>query len=473
MLSPRSDPSPNPNEVGPPAVAQRLACVKGASPERTNPITFPSFQTHRTSAREAPSLAPKLRIPSLPCSELKQQKESLELRETPNTGLTHFPGIVVQSVRAPPCQGVPMATLIRSSNLRAPPLPSLTTSHSFKLLNSSSFSVTFRNTNSRIRLFSNTFVSKPATLPVPNFLVLASSGDSPDTETETETEIQQQLQPDIQDNTDRAGNGEMSEDSSSSDDEKPDVDAPPTSPALTALKLYKEALDNNDEDKVAELEAFFKSLEDEKNALDRRVLSLSQDISVERERVLRISADFDNFRKRTDRERLSLVTNAQGELIENFLPVVDNFERAKSQIKVETEAEEKISNSYQSIYKQFFEILSSIGVLPVETVGKPFDPMKHNQVGLNFSQVLGKLIGVLNAIMREESTEYDEDVIIEQYRKGFKLGDRLLRPSMVKVSAGPGPEKPDAAESSVHEDNVTEPGQIVEDEGDTEDQTTS
>ncbi|XP_074264183.1 uncharacterized protein LOC141586763 isoform X2 [Silene latifolia] len=287
-----------------------------------------------------------------------------------------------------------MATLLRSSNLRAPPLPSLTTSHSLKLIrsSSSSFSVNFRNnTNSRLLLFSHTLVSKPATLPLPKFVVLASSRDSPD----TDTEIEPQSQPDIQDNTDGSNNGEMSEDSSS-DDGKPDVDASPTSPALSALQLYKEALDNNDEAKLAEIETFFKSMEDEKNALDRKVLSLSEDISVERERVLRISADFDNFRKRTDRERLSLVTNAQGELIENFLPVVDNFERAKSQIKVETEAEEKINNSYQSIYKQFFEIFSSIGVLPVETVGKPFDPMKDNQVGLKFSQVLGKLIGVLN-----------------------------------------------------------------------------
>ncbi|KAL2900735.1 Protein GrpE [Bienertia sinuspersici] len=159
---------------------------------------------------------------------------------------------------------------------------------------------------------------------------------------------------------------------------------------------------------------------------------MCEELSVERDRVVRISADFDNFRKRTDRERSSLVTNAQGEVIENFLAVLDNFERAKSQIKVESEAEEKINNSYQSIYKQFVEILGSVGVVPVETVGKPFDPLVGNQAGLNFSRLH-------EAIMREESTIYDEGVVVEEYRKGFKLGDRLLRPSMVKVSAGPGP----------------------------------
>ncbi|MBA0574156.1 hypothetical protein Golob_001388 [Gossypium lobatum] len=158
--------------------------------------------------------------------------------------------------------------------------------------------------------------------------------------------------------------------------------------------------------------------------------SLSEELSIEKDRVLRISADFDNFRKRTERERLSLVSNTQGEVLENLLPVLDNFERAKAQIKIETEGEEKINNSYQSIYKQLMEILGSLGVEPVETVGNLFDPMLHE------------------AIMREDSTEFEEGIILQEFRKGFKLGERLLRPSMVKVSAGPGPAKPEQGESS-------------------------
>lgn len=170
-----------------------------------------------------------------------------------------------------------------------------------------------------------------------------------------------------------------------SDEDKADTDETPSSPVITALQLYKEAIINNDESKVAELEAFFITIEDEKDALEKKVASISADFSAERDRVLRISADFDNFRKRTERERSSLMENAQGEVIENFLPVLDNFERAKNQIKIETEAEEKINNSYQSIYKQFIEILSSIGVVPVETVGKPFDPLVSVFVSLAIS----------------------------------------------------------------------------------------
>ncbi|KAH0907174.1 hypothetical protein HID58_039001 [Brassica napus] len=192
---------------------------------------------------------------------------------------------------------------------------------------------------------------------------------------------------------------------------------------IALLSSYKEALAENNEEKIAEIEASLKSIEDQKFQLEEKVATLSNELSVERDRLIRISADFDNFRKRNERERLNLVSNAQGEVVENLLAVLDNFERAKSQIKVETEGEERVTNSYQSIYKQFVEILGSLGVVTVETVGKQFDPMLHE------------------AIMREDSAEYEEGIVLEEYRKGFLLGERLLRPSMVKVSAGPGPEK--------------------------------
>ncbi|KAG9458653.1 hypothetical protein H6P81_003161 [Aristolochia fimbriata] len=203
-------------------------------------------------------------------------------------------------------------------------------------------------------------------------------------------------------------------------------DADEASPSVVTVSLqsYKEALQSGDTSKLAEVEAFLLSIENEKKSLAEKVAILSAELSIERDRVLRISADFDNFRKRTEREKLSLVENVQGEVVESLLPVLDNFERAKAQIKVETEGEGKVNDSYQSIYKQFVEILNSLGVEAVETIGKPFDPLLHE------------------AIMQEESTQYEEGVIIEEYRKGFRIGERLLRASMVKVSAGPGPAKP-------------------------------
>ncbi|KAF7148931.1 hypothetical protein RHSIM_Rhsim03G0045300 [Rhododendron simsii] len=330
------------------------------------------------------------------------------------------------------------AVLLRTPILRAPP-PRLThtnPSKSRKQLTWVSFRPKTQTYPNRCYSYypsphSSTKLSRRRLL---NLLPFASAGGET-TEIDEEEAVQE---PEIQDNLDGAvavEDGESEGDNGYAEE--------PTLAIIALLKSYKEAIASNDESRVSEIEAIIKSIEDEKNEYERKVVVLSEELSSAKERILRISADFDNFRKRTERERLSLLTNAQGEVVEDLLPVLDNFERAKAQIKVETEAEEKINNSYQSIYKQFVEILESLGVVPVETIGKPFDPLLHE------------------AIMRDESTEFEEGVIIEQYRKGFQLGDRLLRPSMVKVSAGPGPTKPEPAEPV----EVAESGSEASDEG--------
>eukprot|EP00268_Persea_americana_P018523 TRINITY_DN19274_c0_g1_i1.p1 TRINITY_DN19274_c0_g1~~TRINITY_DN19274_c0_g1_i1.p1 ORF type:complete len:383 (+),score=97.12 TRINITY_DN19274_c0_g1_i1:173-1150(+) len=303
-----------------------------------------------------------------------------------------------------------MATILRSPLLLSPSNISIKPIETQKCL---SISIRPRGLkSSKTKLFH--LPQKP--LHFPTFIPFAAYEETTETDEVEETETQESSS----DAADVDENG-------ASDGVIADTEEKPTSVIMTLLESYIEALANNDKSTVTEIEAFLLSIEDEKKSLENKVAALSQELSSERERILRISADFDNFRKRTERERLSLVTNVQGEVVENLLPVLDNFERAKSQIKVETEGEEKINNSYQSIYKQFNEILTSLGVVPVETVGNPFDPLLHE------------------AIMREESTEFEEGIIIQEFRKGSKLGERLLRPSMVKVSAGPGPAKPEGA----------------------------
>nr|XP_016485014.1 PREDICTED: protein GrpE-like [Nicotiana tabacum] len=191
----------------------------------------------------------------------------------------------------------------------------------------------------------------------------------------------------------------------------------------TLLQLYRDALANNDDSKVAEIEISLKSIEEEKIELQRKVASLTEELSSERDRVLRISADFDNFRKRTERERLSLVKNAQGEVVEKLLSILDNFERAKMQIKVATEGEEKINNSYQSISKKFGEILGSLGVETVVTVGKPFDPLAS---GIEKDPVPGK-----SRIWQEMAEELTSE-------RNQLLGERdqiVLRPSELESKA--------------------------------------
>ncbi|KAF3338534.1 grpE protein [Carex littledalei] len=257
----------------------------------------------------------------------------------------------------------------------------------------------------------------------------AASGEATEAEEATGAATAEQEGSEIEDPIDN--NSETETDSS-----VPLPEENPNSALIATLNSYKEALANKDQTKIKEIETYLLSIEEESVSLSDKVGTLTGELKTEHERLLRISADFDNFRKRTEKEKYNLMDNVKGEVIENLLPVLDNFERAKAQIKVETEGEKKINESYQSIYKQFVETLTSLGVKDVETVGNPFDPMFHE------------------AIMREDSTEYEEGIILQEFRKGFRLGDRLLRPAMVKVSAGPGPAKSDDTDMIDMEDGV-------------------
>lgn len=190
------------------------------------------------------------------------------------------------------------------------------------------------------------------------------------------------------------------------------------------MQAYKEAIAYGDARAVYEIENILYKIDKEKIELADKVSALSAEISSGKEKYLRLQADFDNYRKRSEKEKLTIRSNAQGEVIESLLPMVDSFEKAKQQLKIETEKEKKIDTSYQGIYKQFVEIMRSLRVAAVPTVGKPFDPLMHE------------------AIAREESHEFKEGIVIQEFRRGFYLGDRLLRAAMVKVSTGPGKQKP-------------------------------
>ncbi|CAM8877335.1 unnamed protein product [Rhodiola kirilowii] len=312
-----------------------------------------------------------------------------------------------------------------------------------------------------------------ASLRIENFAVRASSEEAT---VESGVVDEEEIEDDLDSDDVPEVIGDAEEDATDSDQAEVVEPSAPSSPVIAALQSYKEALASNDEPKISDVESFFRSFEEEKINLEAKVNTLSQELSTEKDRILRISADFENFRRRTERERLSLVENAQGEVVESLLPVLDNFERAKAQLKVESEGEEKINNSYQSIYKQFVEILNSLRVVPVDTTGTSFDPLGSNQASLKFSRVLDQFFQRLikaysglvktwlhEAIMREESDEFKEGIILQEFRKGFKLGDRLLRPSMVKVSAGPGPAKAAEVEKPSSEGEGTPTDTVEED----------
>ncbi|KAJ4881459.1 Co-chaperone GrpE family protein [Raphanus sativus] len=187
----------------------------------------------------------------------------------------------------------------------------------------------------------------------------------------------------------------------------------------TLIKAYKQALFNGDELTVTEIETVFCEIEKEKNRFDHKVLSLSMKIASEKDTKIRLQADFDNTRKKLDKDRLSTESNAKVQIMKSLLPLVDSFESARQQTKPNTEMEKKIDTSYQGIYRQFVEVLRHLRVKAIPTLGQPFDPLLHE------------------AISREESEAVKVGMITEGLTRGFLLGDRVLRPAKVKVSLGP------------------------------------
>ena len=154
--------------------------------------------------------------------------------------------------------------------------------------------------------------------------------------------------------------------------------------------------------------------------LEDKLAALQDENESLRGQYMRIAADFDNFRKRQSRDqddlRLQITCSTLGEI----LPVVDNFERARQQLKPQHEEAQTLHGSYQGLYRQLVDVFKQLGVSPMRVEGEPFDPNLHE------------------AVLREPSQEHPEDVVIEELQRGYHLNGRVLRHALVKVSMGPG-----------------------------------
>ena len=133
------------------------------------------------------------------------------------------------------------------------------------------------------------------------------------------------------------------------------------------------------------------------------------------DRVKRQMAEFDNFRKRTEKEKASMYQIGAREVIEKILPVVDNFERGLATI-LEEDAGNPYAEGMEKIYKQLMTVLDDLGVKAIEAVGQEFNPDVHN------------------AVMHVEDEEAGENVIVEEFQKGYLYKEQVVRHSMVKVS---------------------------------------
>ncbi len=161
-------------------------------------------------------------------------------------------------------------------------------------------------------------------------------------------------------------------------------------------------------------------------SLEEQIKKLLEEKQALYDQLLRRQADFENFRKRTEREQREFRQYTEAALVESLLPVLDAFERALA--APGSENAEEYRKGVELIYKQLFDILARAGLKPVEAVGKPFDPHYHH------------------AVERVETTEHPDHEVLGEMQRGYLLKDRLLRPALVRVVVHPEQAAPSDAE---------------------------
>ena len=169
--------------------------------------------------------------------------------------------------------------------------------------------------------------------------------------------------------------------------------------------------ETTEEEETEETEGEKKGFFKKKNKKDKK----DEKIEELEDRVKRQMAEFDNFRKRTEKEKSAMYETGAKSVIEKILPVVDNFERGLMAVP-EEQKEDPFVQGMDKIYKQIMTTLEEIGVKPIEAVGVEFNPDLHN------------------AVMHVEDEEAGENVIVEEFQKGYTYRDCVVRYSMVKVA---------------------------------------
>ena len=161
-----------------------------------------------------------------------------------------------------------------------------------------------------------------------------------------------------------------------------------------------------EEETVSEKKGFFGKKKKDKK--DTQIEDLT-------DKLRRQRAEFDNFRKRTEKEKSGMFEMGAKSVVEKLLPVVDNFERGLASVP-EDQKEDPFVAGVDKVYKQLLTVFDELGVKPIEAVGQPFDPNFHN------------------AVMHVEDDEQGENVVIEEFQKGYMYHDSVVRHSMVKVA---------------------------------------
>ena len=168
--------------------------------------------------------------------------------------------------------------------------------------------------------------------------------------------------------------------------------------------------DSDENNTDGEKKGFFSKLkkgDKEKAAMEEKIAGLE-------DRVKRQMAEFENFRKRTENEKQTMFSMGERSVIEKMLPIVDNFERGLAAVP-ENEKDTPLASGMEMVYRQLVKQLEDLGVTPIEAVGQEFDPNFHN------------------AVMQVESEEYPSGTVAQEFQKGYKYHDAVIRYSMVGV----------------------------------------
>ncbi|MCT8139667.1 nucleotide exchange factor GrpE [Anaerobacillus sp. CMMVII] len=148
---------------------------------------------------------------------------------------------------------------------------------------------------------------------------------------------------------------------------------------------------------------------------EKQIQALQAEVKELNNRLLRSQADYDNFRRRTRQDMEAATKFRAQSLIEDLIPAIDNFDRALA-VKVESDDAKSLLQGMEMVYRQLTDALKTEGLQVIDAVGQSFDPHYHQ------------------AVMQVESDEFEPNQVVEELQKGYKLKDRVIRPSMVKVS---------------------------------------
>ncbi len=183
-------------------------------------------------------------------------------------------------------------------------------------------------------------------------------------------------------------------------------------------KVAKKEKSKNAEETKEELkneaEETQEEIKEEKNPYEEEIQKLKDELSASNDKYLRLLAEFDNYKRRTQKEKEGTYDLAVGNTVNDIIPVLDTLEIS---MKNETGNVEDYRKGIELVIKKFNDTLAKLGVTPIEAIGKPFDPEFHN------------------AVMNSEDGDGESGTVLDEFQKGYMLKDKVIRHSMVKVKA--------------------------------------